>query len=111
MHRCLSLIRETQTSHSIFGWSDGNLSTINSRPFTRRGLRRIRRTDCRVLLDRLNGQVTRLIEFGRYEAGCRAPPGLGKPETFNFLGFTVDDPVGASSSSNGRRVEIGCEPD
>jgi len=31
---------------------------------------------------------TRLIECGRFAAGTRAGRGLGKPETFNFLGFT-----------------------
>jgi hypothetical protein len=36
----------------------------------------------------LHPDKTRLIEFGRYAAGNRARRGLGKPETFNFLGFT-----------------------
>ena len=36
----------------------------------------------------LHPDKTRLIEFGRYAAGNRARKGLGKPETFNFLGFT-----------------------
>src|SRR6266550_2077749 len=31
---------------------------------------------------------TRLIEFGRHAARRRAARGLGKPETFDFLGFT-----------------------
>jgi RNA-directed DNA polymerase len=31
---------------------------------------------------------TRLIEFGRRAAGRRKARGLGKPETFDFLGFT-----------------------
>jgi group II intron reverse transcriptase/maturase len=31
---------------------------------------------------------TRLIEFGRHAARRRDERGLGKPETFNFLGFT-----------------------
>jgi hypothetical protein len=31
---------------------------------------------------------TRLIEFGRYAAERRSKRGEGKPETFNFLGFT-----------------------
>jgi RNA-directed DNA polymerase len=31
---------------------------------------------------------TRLIEFGRFAAERRARKGQGKPETFNFLGFT-----------------------
>jgi RNA-directed DNA polymerase len=36
----------------------------------------------------LHPQKTRLIEFGRFAATNRKRRGLGKPETFNFLGFT-----------------------
>jgi RNA-directed DNA polymerase len=36
----------------------------------------------------LHPDKTRLIEFGRQAARRRAQRGLGKPETFNFLGFT-----------------------
>jgi RNA-directed DNA polymerase len=36
----------------------------------------------------LNPDKTRLIEFGRFAAERRAHRGLGKPETFKFLGFT-----------------------
>ena len=36
----------------------------------------------------LHPQKTRLIQFGRFAAGDRKLQGLGKPETFNFLGFT-----------------------
>lgn len=36
----------------------------------------------------LHPDKTRLIEFGRYAAERRAKRGEGKPETFNFLGFT-----------------------
>ena len=36
----------------------------------------------------LNLNKTRLIEFGRYAAENRKKRGAGKPETFNFLGFT-----------------------
>ncbi len=36
----------------------------------------------------LHPEKTRLIEFGRFAADNRARRGLGKPETFNFLGFT-----------------------
>ncbi len=37
----------------------------------------------------LHPEKTRLIEFGRFAAGNRKRRGLGKPETFNFLGITV----------------------
>ena len=36
----------------------------------------------------LHPEKTRLIEFGRFAAERRAKRGLGKPETFTFLGFT-----------------------
>src|SRR5262249_53567627 len=36
----------------------------------------------------LHPEKTRLIEFGRHAAASRRKRGLGKPETFNFLGFT-----------------------
>lgn len=37
---------------------------------------------------RLHPEKTRLIEFGRYARERRAERGLGKPDTFDFLGFT-----------------------
>jgi group II intron reverse transcriptase/maturase len=36
----------------------------------------------------LHSEKTRLIEFGRFAAEKRKRRGLGKPESFNFLGFT-----------------------
>jgi group II intron reverse transcriptase/maturase len=36
----------------------------------------------------LHPEKTRLVEFGRHAARNRAARGLGKPETFAFLGFT-----------------------
>src|ERR1700674_5870482 len=36
----------------------------------------------------LHPEKTRLIEFGRHAAANRRQRGVGKPETFNFLGFT-----------------------
>jgi len=50
---------------------------------------------CKQLADRLREyglelatEKTRLIEFGRYAAERRKRGGKGKPETFDFLGFT-----------------------
>jgi hypothetical protein len=37
----------------------------------------------------LHPEKTRLIEFGRQAAVNREKRGLGKPETYNFLGFTA----------------------
>jgi group II intron reverse transcriptase/maturase len=56
-------------------------------------------TDARRFLEALRGRFeefalslhpdkTRLIEFGRFAAANRERRGLGKPETFKFLGFT-----------------------
>jgi group II intron reverse transcriptase/maturase len=36
----------------------------------------------------LHPEKTRILEFGRFAATNRKRRGLGKPETFNFLGFT-----------------------
>jgi RNA-directed DNA polymerase len=36
----------------------------------------------------LHPEKTRIIEFGRFAAERRQRRGLGRPETFNFLGFT-----------------------
>ena len=36
----------------------------------------------------LNAEKTQLIEFGRFAARDRQARGLGRPETFQFLGFT-----------------------
>ena len=36
----------------------------------------------------LHEEKTRMIEFGRHAADARRKRGEGKPETFNFLGFT-----------------------
>ena len=45
---------------------------------------------------------TRLIEFGRHAAKNRRACGLGKPETFNFLGFTY---IGGHSRRGGFRLK------
>ena len=37
---------------------------------------------------RLHPKKTRLVEFGRFAAANRARRGQGRPETFDFLGFT-----------------------
>ena len=37
---------------------------------------------------RLHPDKTRLLQFGRFAADDRTRAGLGKPESFDFLGFT-----------------------
>ncbi len=46
----------------------------------------------------LHSGKTRLVEFGRYAAANRQKRGDGKPETFDFLGFTHS----CSKTKNGR---------
>ena len=60
----------------------------------------------------LHPDKTRMIEFGRFAAAERERRGLGKPETFDFLGFTHicgKSRLGASSSS-GRPEPTACGP-
>jgi RNA-directed DNA polymerase len=47
----------------------------------------------------LHPEKTRLLEFGPYAAENRRRAGLGKPDTFNFLGFTH---ICGKKRSNGR---------
>ena len=54
----------------------------------------------------LHPDKTRLIEFGRYAAKNRAAKGLGKPETFDFLGFTHICAKTRSGKFQLRRVTI-----
>ncbi len=46
----------------------------------------------------LHGEKTRLLRFGRFAASKGAKDGTGKPETFDFLGFTHI--CGRSSTGN-----------
>src|SRR6266849_2512102 len=48
----------------------------------------------------LHPEKTRLITFGRLAAAQRAKLGLGKPETFDFLGFSVLQRHGKEFSMN-----------
>jgi len=50
----------------------------------------------------LHKDKTRLIEFGRYARQDRKLRGVGKPETFNFLGFTHS----CSQTRNGQFVVL-----
>ena len=56
---------------------------------------------------RLHPTKTRLIEFGRFARANRAQRGAGKPESFDFLGFTHSCGVRRSDGKFGiRRVSI-----
>ena len=52
----------------------------------------------------LAAEKTRLIEFGRFAAERRRARGLGKPETFEFLGFTHICAVARNGRFKLRRV-------
>jgi RNA-directed DNA polymerase len=54
----------------------------------------------------LHPTKTTLIEFGRYAASNRSRRGLGKPETFDFLGFTHICGKGKSGTFWLRRITI-----
>ena len=58
----------------------------------------------------LHPEKTRLIEFGRFAAERRKRRGLGKPETFNFLGFTFicGKTRAGNSRSNGKPARTAC---
>ena len=54
----------------------------------------------------LHPEKTRLIEFGRYAAHNRKARGLGKPETFDFLGFTHICGKGRDGKFRLRRITV-----
>jgi RNA-directed DNA polymerase len=58
----------------------------------------------------LHPEKTRLIEFGRFAAERRKQQGLGKPKTFNFLGFTFicGKTERENSRSNGKPEGTAC---
>ncbi len=62
----------------------------------------------------LAAEKTRLIEFGRYAARRRHARGLGRPETFAFLGFTHGTCARRTrtgvSCSSASRSRSGCRP-
>src|SRR5262252_9305640 len=56
----------------------------------------------------LHPEKTRLIEFGRFAAERRQRRGLGRPETFNFLGFTFICGKTRQGKFQIKRNEIAC---
>jgi len=71
----------------IVRWADDFIVGFEHEQDARRFLDELRERLARFGLE-LHPDKTRLIEFGRYAAERRRTRGLGKPETFNFLGFT-----------------------
>ena len=71
----------------IVRYADDFVMGFQDRGDAERFLRELRRRFEQFGLQ-LHPEKTRLIEFGRYAAERREKRGQGKPETFNFLGFT-----------------------
>jgi RNA-directed DNA polymerase len=71
----------------IVRWADDFIVGFERRDDAERFLAELRQRLAKFGLE-LHPDKTRLIEFGRFAAERRARRGLGKPETFTFLGFT-----------------------
>ena len=71
----------------VVRFADDILAGFEHQDDAQRFLRDLRERFAKFALE-LNTEKTRLIEFGRFAASKRARRGLGKPETFDFLGFT-----------------------
>jgi RNA-directed DNA polymerase len=71
----------------IVRWADDFIVGFEYREDAERFLSELRGRFAKFGLE-LHPGKTRLIEFGRLAAANRAARGLGKPETFDFLGFT-----------------------
>ena len=71
----------------IVRWADDFIVGFEHEQDARRFLDELRERFARFGLE-LHPDKTRLIEFGRQAARRRQSRGLGKPETFDFLGFT-----------------------
>jgi len=71
----------------IVRWADDFIVGFEHREDAERFLAELRERFAQFALE-LNAEKTRLIEFGRHAARNRRARGLGRPETFDFLGFT-----------------------
>ena len=89
----------------IVRWADDFVVGFQHYGDAKRFLRDLRERFAKFSLE-LHADKTRLIEFGRFAATDRAKRGLGKPETFDFLGFTHLCGKGRSGSFWLRRTTI-----
>jgi RNA-directed DNA polymerase len=71
----------------IVRFADDSIAGFEHEEDARRFLAELRERLAKFSLE-LAPEKTRLIEFGRFAAERRRARGLGKPETFQFLGFT-----------------------
>jgi group II intron reverse transcriptase/maturase len=79
--------RRAQGDVIIVRFADDFIVGFEDEQDARRFLGELRERLARFGLE-LHPDKTRLIEFGRHAVWKRAKRGLGKPETFDFLGFT-----------------------
>jgi group II intron reverse transcriptase/maturase len=79
--------REATGDMIIVRYADDLVVGFQHEADARRFLEAMRERLARFALS-LHPDKTRVIEFGRFAAANRERRGLGKPETFNFLGFT-----------------------
>jgi len=79
--------RQARGDMVIVRWADDFVVGFEHRGDARQFLSDLRERFAKFALE-LHPDKTRLIQFGRYAAGNRKERGLGKPETFAFLGFT-----------------------
>ncbi|MBV9061964.1 MAG: group II intron reverse transcriptase/maturase [Alphaproteobacteria bacterium] len=93
LHYALDLWAERQRRREVTGdmiivrYSDDFIIGFQHEHEARRFLDEMRKRLGEFALS-LHPEKTRLIEFGRFAAERRQRRGLGRPETFNFLGFT-----------------------
>jgi group II intron reverse transcriptase/maturase len=93
LHYVLDLWVQWWRTHSAAGdvvvvrYADDFVFGFQHRNVAERFLKELRERMGKFGLD-LHPDKTRFIEFGRYAAKDRAARGEGKPETFDFLGFT-----------------------
>jgi RNA-directed DNA polymerase len=103
LHYVLDLWADWWRKHHAHGdviivrWADDFIVGFEHRLDAEKFLAGLRERFARFGLE-LHPDKTRLIEFGRFAATSRARRGLGKPETFDFLGFTHI----CAKSKNGR---------
>ncbi len=104
LHYVLDLWADWWRNHHAHGdvvivrWADDFIVGFEHREEAERFLAELRERFARFGLE-LHPDKTRLIEFGRYAARDRSARGAGKPETFDFLGFTH---ICARSKKTGR---------
>jgi RNA-directed DNA polymerase len=93
LHYVLDLWADWWRKHHAHGdviivrWADDFIVGFEHRMDAEKFLAGLRERFARFGLE-LHPGKTRLIEFGRFAATSRSRRGLGKPETFGFLGFT-----------------------